>query len=195
MILTERASDAEFIEYGLLMAGGFENEMDAMVREEMAVRLLNLGLSRPANGLLTLFKAPDESNRSRVLRARAALLENLPYEALDAISGMSQPEAIKLRAEAMLQVKRYSEAAELFADLDELEVASRSFWLADQPEKVADEDGGEYGQISRVTRELEIVDSSVPEVQPLQRARELLMESGNVRSSISELLGRVQLSD
>lgn len=195
MILTERASDAEFVEYGLLMAGGFENEMDAMVREEMAVRLLNLGLSRPANGLLTLFKAPDESNRSRVLRARAALLENLPYEALDAISGMSQPEAIKLRAEAMLQVKRYSEAAELFADLDELEVASRSFWLADQPEKVADEEGGEYGQISRVTRELEIVDSSVPEVQPLQRARELLMESGNVRSSISELLGRVQLSD
>ena len=195
MILTERASDAEFIEYGLLVAGGFENELDGVVREEMSARLLNLGLSRVASGLLTLFKAPDESNRSKVLRARAALLENLPYEALDAISGMSQPEAIKLRAEAMLQVKRYSEAAELFTDVGELEIASRSFWLAGQPEKVSDEEGGEYGQISRVTKELGIVDSSVPEVQPLQRARELLMDSGDVRSNISELLGHVQLSE
>lgn len=195
MLLTESASDADFIQFGLSLVQGFESDLDEIVRETMASRLLSLGLSRAANGLLSLVKTSDESNNSRILRAQAALLENLPYEALEAISGMSQPEAIKLRAKAMLRINRYSEAAELFSVINEPEFASRSYWLAGQPEKVSDEDITEYGQISKVTKELATDDRVVSEMQPLQRARELLSDSGDVRSSISDLLDRVQLSE
>ena len=195
MLLTESASDADFIQFGLSLAQGFESDLDEMVREKMVSRLLSLGLSRSANGLLSLLKTSDESNNSRILRAQAALLEDLPYEALEATSGMSQPEAIKLRAKAMLKINRHSEAAELFSDINEPEVASRSYWLAGQPEKVSDEDSTEYGQIAKVTKELATDDRDVSEMQPLQRARELLTDSGDVRSSISELLDRVQLSE
>ena len=124
----------------------------------------------------------------RLLRAEAALGENLPHEALVALLGIEGAEAARLRASAMLMQQDHARAAPLLLEAEQSDAAGRSFWLAGQPGAVPVETGERYARAAELTGALARDDTARGAPTPLARARALIADSNAARSGIEELL-------
>lgn len=191
-LLGERASDIEFLQYGLFHSEGHEADLSDELGDTLARRFIDLGFSRPAIRLLAGSQNNPATLERRRLRAKAALGQNLPHEALIAVMGMDDPESDRLRAEAMILRQDYAQAAPVLVSAGPSETAARSLWLAGQRVTGGTvSDDSFYDRLAAITETLERGDAGPSDMPPLARAQALIDASSTARQEIDALLGSI----
>ena len=129
-----------------------------------------------------------------MLKARAALAENLPHEAMIALLGVEGEEADRLRAEAMAQRQDYAQAAAILREVNDAEALPRVRWLAEdwQAQGSADD---EYSVLSDIASDLRMRTEAIATAGTLENARALLGDSSQTRRDIDALLARSEIME
>ncbi|WP_109465378.1 hypothetical protein [Albibacillus kandeliae] len=188
-LLTERGDDVSFMRYGLALSE--REDLPDDLGDRMARRLLDLGFPRPALRLVTGSRSDPASETRRLLRAEAALAEQLPHEALIALLGIESDRGVQLKAEAMRQLRDvWSGGALLPATIPD---QAATAWAAEEWQSVPGLAGPDITKlvpraIGRTERSAEV--SLLP---PLARARALLSDSGSTRTDIARLLEAIEI--
>jgi hypothetical protein len=118
-LLARLGSDDQILRLGLPPPA--RAKATAAARQDMARRLLDLGLARPARQWLEGVAEPDA-----LLMARSDLASGAPREALRRIAGADTEEGIALRAEALRRLGDDGALAALERSQDKAEAAARS---------------------------------------------------------------------
>lgn len=194
-LLSARGADATFMQFALretqtAKAGFPEDPGNALAR-----RFLDLGFPRPAIRLLASQGETNASPARRLLRAEAALADNLPREAMAALLPLSGPQADRLRGEALAQLKDHARAAEHFAAAAEPEAAARNMWLAGDLDAISETSTSRYGSIARTAGGLTDDGSLAKTRAPLSGARHLIESSTAMRGEIASLLSAAGVED
>ncbi len=92
----------------------------------IAGRLAQLGFSTEARALLS--GPAGQTEKGKTILARVALAEFAPNEALGLLDGLSEPDAVRLRAEALLKQKNYGAAATQMAHAGTPKELARALW-------------------------------------------------------------------
>ena len=191
LILTERADDATFLRRVLSLPKALSQDMTTDTAIAVADRLVSLGFSRSA---LALAKRPQDrlrrGERAR-LRARVALLDQRPHQAMLELADDPSDEAVLLRARAMEAAGEFAAAGDLLRTSGIIDEANRLFWLADQPGEAEPEIDLKFGQIAKATQELSAPPYRMTE-KPLADAANLLQDSAETRQRIAELLAALE---
>ncbi len=191
IVLTERADDTTFLRRILSLPKAFSQGLTTDTAVAVADRLASLGFSRPA---LVLAKRPQDRIRRRDrarLRARAALLDHRPHQALLELTDDPSEEAVMLRARAQLAAGEFAAAGELMRATGDAKEANRLFWLADQPNEVNTNDGEKFGRIARATLDLSAPPSRLAD-KPLADAANLLHDSAQTRQLIAKMFATLE---
>ncbi|WP_170762729.1 hypothetical protein [Ruegeria lacuscaerulensis] len=191
LILAERADDATFLRRVLSLSKTHYQGLTTDTAITVADRLASLGFSKPA---LTLAKRPQDTirrNERARIRARAALLDKRPHQAMLELADDSSDEAVLLRAEAMRATGEFAVAGDLLRTSGHLDEVNRLFWLSDRLNEVNTEVGAKFGQIIQATQDLSEPPSRLPE-KPLADAANLLQDSQETRQKIAELLAALE---
>ncbi len=195
-LLTQRASDVDFLKFSLLST---ETSMEAPLPDDLgnklARRFLDLGFSRPAVRILASSEENPASKDRRLMRAEAALGQNLPHEAMVALLGIAGVEADALRAKALIQLDRHKQAADYLIASDAREEAARSLWIADAEQPSQTPEGSLYSEIAETTEALLSPSPAQEGNAMLERARRLAEGSQIVRQDISNLLEALPISE
>ena len=187
-LLTERADDLTFLKYALQYGDGENSGLPAGLGDDMARRMLELGFAGPAMALLSAPGENPATPQRRMIRARAALAQELPHRALVELLGLRGPDADRLRAEAMWQNGDFRQAGNMLLAARDLDGATRGFWLSDAWEEMPAEADSRYRQVADVTAELSRPETGIASMTPLAQARALIERSSVARGGISELL-------
>jgi hypothetical protein len=136
---------------------------------------------------------PQNEDR-RMMSAEAHLQLDQPQRALVELMGLEGQQADRMRAEALWRNKEYERASEYMMSAQDLDGAARGFWLSEDLEAVEaiSEDAAPFRSVAEVTKQ---IDSAVREPEglpPLAEARALVESSVGARSSIEELLRKVE---
>ncbi|MEW2919019.1 hypothetical protein AB1A64_18285 [Ruegeria sp. ANG10] len=186
VILTERADDATFLRRVLILSHKHSQNLTTDTAIAVADRLAKLGFSRQAYALA---KRPQDrlrrGERAR-LRARAALLDQRPHQAMLELDDDQTDAAIVLRAEALIAADDFAAAGDLMRNSGREDKANRLFWLADQPEQVNLEYQAKFDQVVQTSQSLTAAPARLPET-PLADAENLLRDSAETRNRIAEL--------
>ncbi len=191
-LLAERADDVTFLQFSLNLGNEQKSAIPEETLNKVATRLLDLGfadhaalwLAKPTTG-------PDSAER-QLLRAQVALAQGLPHRAMVELLGLDGPEAARVRASAMRQNGDYSQAGAMLMAAEDVDAATRSFWLAEDWEAVPEHSGTGYGQVVDTTRELNRQGETTSDLPPLAQARELMQTSMATRADIADLLQFVE---
>lgn len=193
-LLAERANDVTFLRLVLHHVSGIEADLPFELGDKLARRLLDLGFAEPAVRLLAGSTEGSVSEDRRLLRAEAAIDQELPYQALVALLGIEGQEVARLRAQAMLQIQDYEAAGRMLDMSNDLEGAARSFWLAGSWQPAEGEEQTVYGKIAGRTAQLAQNETSTLGMPPLARARAMIEESNSTRSEIEGLLEMLSIA-
>lgn len=189
-ILTERADDETFLRRALTFSTSQRQDLTTETAVKLAERFVTLGFAEAA---LDLAGRPQDKTRRAErarLRARAALLQTRPHQAMLELADDPSDTAQLLRGQAMQAIGDYASAGELWRAAGEDEDADRFFWLADRIEEIDDDRGTKYSAVNRTTMYLSDAPGRVPD-KPLADAHNLLADSSETRRRISELLAAV----
>lgn len=186
LILTERADDATFLRRVLILSHKHSQNLTTDTAIAVADRLAALGFSRQAYALA---KRPQDrlrrGERAR-LRAKAALLDQRPHQAMLELDDDQTDAAIMLRTEALIAADEFAAAGDLMRNAGREDDANRLFWLADQPEQVNLEYQAKFDQVVQTSQGLTASPARLPET-PLADAENLLRDSVETRNRIAEL--------
>lgn len=191
--LTGTSSDMDFLRHALNLSEGWAADIPEDLGNDMAERYLALGFSQPAIRLLSEPQSEGSSERRRLLKAQAALMETLPHEAMVALLGLEGDKADRLRAAAMAQRQDYARAAAILSQANDREVPPRVRWLAEdwQQPVIAEDD---YSVASGIAFELRQSTEALSQSETLENARALLDDSSRTRSDIDALLTRLDVA-
>lgn len=190
-LVTELADDIVFLDYVLKHKGDVSSMSNTVSVLGTAKRLMDLGFPAPAREILLEVVSQDFGDARRMMLAEAALAEGKPHKALVDVLGITGSAADKVRISAMWQNKNYSEAASLAAEARDNERAARGFFLSGDYEAIP-EDSTRFIKAGGAAKRL--INSSLPELPPLEQARALLNESAVARGDIAQLLDETELS-
>lgn len=190
-LLTENADDVTFLSFGLDDIKNDQSSLPIPLADAMARRMLDLGFAEAALQLLDVSNVTNTSENRHLMRAEAALAQNLPRNAMIELLSMSGEEASRLRAQAMWQLGDYQLAATHLIAANEFDEAARGLWLADQADAIPLNTGTRYDQIAATS--LQFTQDRVPRGSqtPLAEAQALIAQSEAVRDGISELMAFV----
>ena len=191
-LLSERANDLTFLQFSLVMATEQGPLLPENLRNNVARRLLDLGFAAQAADWLTGQDDRHTSQERRLLRAEVSLGQKLPHRAMIELLGLNGAEAASLRASAMMQNRDYQKAGQMLIMADDIDAATRGFWLAEDWEAVPQHTGEGYGQVVDTTLKLKQTASEETELPPLARARDLMQDSSSARADIAHLLQLVE---
>lgn len=191
-LLSERSDDITFLRQTLEMPPDLSEAMDTDTSIALSERFAALGFAPQA---LALANRPQDRVRWQEraqLRARAALMNGRPHQAMLELSDVKTTQADMLRAQGMNAMGEFAEAGNILRELGEKQAANRQYWLAGLPEQVRLEAVGKFATLTATTQAL----SEPPErlfETPLADAAHLLQDSVDTRQRVSDLLAAVQL--
>ncbi|WP_170411569.1 hypothetical protein [Ruegeria atlantica] len=190
LILTERADDATFLRRVVTLTPDQKRALFTDTIVALAERLVTLGF---ADAALELASRPQDkarrAERAR-LRARVALLQRRPHQAMLELGEDSSDAAQVLRGKAMQMADDYLAAGEILRSMGENEKADRFFWLADRPDLADPERDTKFLAVQRTSQRLSVPPTRAPD-KPLADAKGLLDDSADTRQHIRELLAKV----
>lgn len=188
-IVTEEADDVAFLERAFAVAAdGLSDAPEVTVA--VAQRLQSLGFAAEAETLLRTEEDLPRGDDVKLLRSRIALDLSRPLEAEAQLFGVDGPDADRLRAQAREMAGDFAEAVELFETLGEDERSRSAAWLAEDWSGIAETDAPTLSEAARLA--LSDVQTSNARDGMLARADDALLESGNARQVIEELLATTQ---
>ncbi|WP_177627841.1 hypothetical protein [Parasedimentitalea marina] len=187
-LLTERADDVTFLQYGLIFAEEASATEAVPVADIMTRRLLDLGFSQQAQSMLMKMALEPKDETRRLMMAEAALGMDLPHRALVELMGLDGPEANKLRAQALWRNGEFGRAGEYFLAEEEVDAAARGFWHSEDLEAITSDEGGQFSQVAEVTAQLDEQAQEPEDMPPLAHARALVESSVGTRNRIEALL-------
>ncbi len=192
-LLAERADDITFLRHMMEMKDKQRNALAVETAVSLAERLADLGFSAQAYAMANRPQDRERSLDRAQLRAKSALLDNRPRQALLEIADDPSGAARELRAQAMMQTQDFDAAARALQEAGKTEVADRYAWLA------GSSDGNEarsntFTDLSRIQVSLAKPIERQPD-KPLSDAATLLQESAIAREQIAEMLEMVQATD
>ncbi|WP_420585736.1 hypothetical protein [Ruegeria sp.] len=189
LVLTERADDATFLRRVLNLPNDQMQALTTDTAVAVANRLATLGFSRQVS---TLAKRPQDRDRRRErsrLRAKAALFDLRPHQAMLDLGDDPSDEATALRADALTMIGDLGAAAELLNTFGQQDAANRLNWLADLPVEAGTDD--KFARIAQTTVKLSAPPSRLQDT-PLADAASLLADSAATRQNIADLLAAIE---
>ena len=187
MRAVEAMSDAAFLQFAF---EDMTTDVDAETENMTAMRLLALGFPDRAAQLLLADATQDAMRERRYLRASAYIALEKPEEALREITGMTDPRASRLRADAL--IARGDLGGAMAADQRQTpdEQADPDLaWRAGAWARLADDPDPLLRDVSQ--RMLGDTETATPAiVSPLAQREELLQQSGETRALVQDLLDR-----
>ncbi|MBT8156084.1 hypothetical protein KMP13_19915 [Epibacterium ulvae] len=196
-LLTERASDVNFLHYGLTFSEEASQAEATPVADLMARRMLDLGFASHARTLLQKDALKEPTTDRQLMLAEAAVSLNEPKKALEELEGLKNTVANRLRARAFWLDGDYTQASQVLLEENETDEAARGFWLSENYQAISGIDGASeagYGAVASVTTEIGRVAEDPAGLPPLAEARALMETSQGTRDHIQELLSRVGAS-
>ena len=187
-LLTERADDVTFLQYGLIFAEEATATEAVPVADIMTRRLLDLGFAQQAQSMLMKMALEPKDETRRLMMAEAALGMDLPHRALVELMGLDGPVANKLRAQALWRNGEFGRAGEYLLAEEEVDAAARGFWHSENLEAITSDEGGQFSQVAEVTAQLDEQAQEPEDMTPLAHARALVESSVGTRSRIEALL-------
>lgn len=188
LILTERAEDATFSRRILALPQKQADGLTTDTAIAVANRLTELGFSRQARALANRPQDRLRTDELARVRARAALLDQRPHQALLELEDDHTEEAIDLRAEALQAAGKFAAAGALMRDAGRTDDASRLYWLADQTDEAELAQSEKFDLVIKSTLGLTAEVGRLPDT-PLADAENLLRDSAETRQMIADLLG------
>lgn len=189
-LLTERASDVEFLHYALTFSVTAPEQETAPVADLIARRLLDLGFASQAQQILQQQDIESKSEERRVMLAEAAVSLGESERAIVELQGIESSEANQLRAQAYWLSEDYSQASDYYMAEDAMQEATRGYWLSENYQAISGVEEG-YGAVASVTTEIDQIAQDPVGMPPLAEARALVETSVGTRSRIEELLRQV----
>ncbi len=189
-LLTERASDVDFLHYALTFANSASQKETAAVADSIARRLLDLGFASHAQKILVGQDVVSKTEQRQMMLAEAALALGEPAEAIAELENLEGSKANRLRAQAYLLSKDYNQASEYFMAEQETQEATRGYWLSENYQAISGVEEG-YGAVASVTTEIDEIAQDPVGMPPLAEARALVETSVGTRNRIEELLRQV----
>lgn len=186
-ILTERGSDIDFLSLSLNSIFYEDVSLPTKVGDGLAERLIGLGFFSSAAHVLAVQSGAVSVER-RILRAEAALGQELPREALVALLGIEEPYADELRGRAMMQLDRYDQAVEYLSRTKNSTELDRSIWLSEGGVDGASGSNSVYEELIRVAGSVTEGLDDDGDFGPLARARAKMSDSSKTRDEIVKLL-------
>lgn len=193
-LLEENAGDVTFLTYAMPEIVNPSIDIPVALQTRMAERLLGLGFAEQAFALLDRDKARSQPEDRRLLRAEAALANDLPHRAMIEVLSLSGPEASDIRARAMQVNGDFERAGLTLMEVEKYEEAARNLWLADATNSLpSTEDTLQFARLAELTTQLSESTDADTLAPPLAGARMLLDDSAEARARIEELLGALPL--
>ncbi|SDX29137.1 hypothetical protein SAMN05444358_104178 [Ruegeria halocynthiae] len=189
-LLAERADDITFLRHVLGLGDSARNALAVETALSLADRLAKLGFSAQAHALADRPQDQGLRYERAQLRARAALMNDRPRQALLEIADDKSDTALQLRAQAMMQTQDFEAAALTLREAGKTEAADRYSWLAGSDD--ADEGvTNVFTNLARIRATLTQPIERQPG-RPLADAAALLRQSANARGQIADMLEIVQ---
>ena len=193
-LLTERADDVTFLNYGLAFARQSTTAEAAPVAEIMARRMLDLGFAEQAQSLLQKLALEPENKERRLMMAETALALGKPHNALVELMGLEGSRANRMRAEALWRNGEFSRSGEYMLAEDDMNAAARGFWHSENLDAIETRvpvEDAPFGQVATVTSQMSETSKDPEGLSPLAHARALVESSIGTRGNIEDLLNRV----
>ncbi|WP_299079251.1 hypothetical protein [uncultured Ruegeria sp.] len=190
-LLAERSDDVTFLRQTLAMPSELTDLLSTDTAIVLSRRLASLGFAAQTFALAN--RQQDSTRRSERarLRARAALMDGRPHQAMLELESDASRNAFALRVQAMSAVEDYAAAGEMSRELGETMTANRYLWLAGLPPAVGSEPAGKFADINAAATALSEPPIRLP-ARPLADAANLLDDSAKARQQIAELLDSVK---
>jgi hypothetical protein len=128
--IAAEATDAVFLERVMPYFAASFPRISMQTENALARRLLELGLSDPTGALLAEGASGPDGRDRRMLRARLALLEGRPRNAVAHLLGLNGADVDLLRAEAFEALEEFERAQRLYAAHGHTEKAQEMALLA-----------------------------------------------------------------
>lgn len=186
--LAAQAEDLDFLQYALPPASGPVPELSTSVANATAARLLDLGFAEPALAYLRGGAKVPHHRQRQIQRARAALHLAKPRQAEVELLGLEGADINLLRAEIRNRLGEHGAAARLFASAGETEAARLQAWLAEDWARLAADAEADLSEIASFMALQSDRPGSDPATGQLQRGRDLLGQSEEVRETLRALL-------
>ncbi len=187
--LAEKSDDSEFLNHVFGDIFGYQGQLDAQVGIDTAQRIYDLGFPKVAAGFLERQTEARASNSGRILQAQIALSAGQPDLALDALDGLTGPNATKTKAKALRDLGASEEAVQLFQSVDEVEAAELTAWLSTDWQDILASDRPLYSQL------LTIAKTNIKPIRTedgmLESSRNALEESSNTRETLNRILSEM----
>ena len=159
---------------------------------ETAARLLELGFASEADSILSKNSDEQKSDEEKILHATVFLALENPQAAINLLDGLGSEHAIKLRAEALLDLGQNQSAFNLFQATDTAEEAVRSAWLADEWVDLMPSDTPVFDEFRELAKEpISAIESSDT---MLSTAAAELDQTASARETLNQLLQSFQIS-
>ena len=197
-LLTERADDVTFLQYGLVFSGQASAAEAAPVAELMARRMLDLGFAEQAQSLLQKLALEPENKDRRLMMAETALALGKPHNALVELMGLDGSDANRMRAEALWRNGEYARSGEYMLEEEDMNAAARGFWHSEDLEAIetiTPAEDAPFGQVANVTSQISETSQDPEGLTPLAHARALVESSIGTRDNILDLLNRVDTAN
>lgn len=183
--LAARADDAAFLQlffhqpatFGAALADPAAGS-DAIL--PVAGRLAQLGFSSEARALLS--GPAGQTEQGKVILARLALADFAPGEALGLLEGLLEPDAARLRAEALLKQKNYGAAATQLAAAGTPQEMARALWQSGNWQQAAAIDDT-YRAFADGLGLTDAADALAPDARPTDAATSLASSKAAVAGS------------
>ncbi|MCA8878627.1 MAG: hypothetical protein KDA73_01455 [Rhodobacteraceae bacterium] len=128
--VTADPSEGTFlVEARAFAAGPLRDLLSPEQAGEISERLTALGFLTEAEGYDDSADPRMDAHRQRALSIRA-LREGRPSETLARLASQTDDEAMRLKADALMELGAYPEAAQAYESLDERELAADAYWQA-----------------------------------------------------------------
>ncbi|TYB77887.1 hypothetical protein [Maritimibacter fusiformis] len=186
--LASDASDATFLRQ-VVALNAKTTPLEAETRRAVAARLIDLGFTDRARGLLDGGSALPEPE-DRLLYARVALREGKPKVAVGYLAGLDGAAAQRLRAEAMAAASDHLGAASEYEELGDAAAETETAWLGGLWDRLADLEGEPRAAAARLMLQ-DGPDQGLQNGPPLARSRGLVAASAEVRATLQRILDEV----
>jgi hypothetical protein len=207
--LVSEASDVVFLKHAVGADIDALAPRDPALSRAFAERLIDLGLPEnalaqldrisPAGGESTavteagVFLSPAGEIADRILRARALAELDRLAEAEDMLAGLTEPEAISLRAALLERRGAFQEARSDFALIEDTASAARAAWLDGEWSSVA-ELGDVFGEAASLVQDSPALPGPDERLDPaLGRLESMVERSEETRRTLDALLGETAL--
>ena len=185
-LLTRHAEDYDFLRH-VLSEEDRPGALDAQTANAAAARLLALGFTSEAAGLVAGDAAGSHGRERKLLRAEIALSRGEPRLAEVELLGITGADANLLRAEARSMIGEHEAAQRLFSGVGEVHAARREAWLGSDWQALAeDEDPARSGLARLKLAEPGAEESATQGV--LAGDRRLIDQSLDTRAAVQALL-------